>query len=119
MSIVPEKVSWAYGASIRLDASDLFSGPQWVVLEFGALTEAIGAGLVNKVGTSFQIQRETPASQIPMEVWRPIEDPHDLSSVVIRNGAEPCLSGALLRKVWVVEGAAGVTYLGKRPFGEG
>jgi hypothetical protein len=103
LAILPENVSWVYGASIRLDTLDLFAGQQWVVLEFGALTEGIGAGLVNKPGTSFQVQRQIPASQIPVEVWLPIEDPHDLSSVVIRNGAEPCLSGALLRKVWVVE----------------
>jgi hypothetical protein len=103
LAILPEKVSWVYGVSIRLDASDLFSGRQWAVLELGALTEVIGAALVNKLGTGFQVDRLIPASQIPVEVWLPIEDPHDLSSVVIRNGAEPCLSGALLRKVWVIK----------------
>ena len=103
LSIVPAQVSWAYGASILLDTSDLFSDRQWVVLELGALAEAIGAGLINKLGTRFQVERLIPASQIPIEVWLPIGDPHDLSSVVIRNGAEPSSSRALLRKVWVVE----------------
>jgi hypothetical protein len=115
LAVLPAAQAWAYGASVRIAADDLFSGPQWIVLEFAPVAEAIGAGLQNMAATDFQVRSEVPAAGIPVEIWLYLHDASDVSAVVIHNWAQPSRSHAVLRKLWVVRERAGKSEARQHP----
>jgi hypothetical protein len=100
--VAPPAVAWAYGARLHLDPVDLFRGEQWIVLEFAALAEPIGVGLLNRAGDDFVTRMELPVSELPVEAWLHVRDREDLSAVVLQNWAAPTAEPRLLRRAWLV-----------------
>ena len=84
-----------------LDGLDLFSGPQWLVLEFPPITEVFGIGLLDK-SDNFLTRMQVPVSAVPIEVWLHVPDPTQLLSVIIQNWISPLAADILIRSLWVV-----------------
>src|SRR5205823_11583813 len=93
---------WAYGAAVRIDGTELFSGRQSIVVELGPVADTFGVGILNKLEDRFLARSEAPASAVPVELWLPVDDPADISAVVIQNWAEPSRTTTQLRAVWIV-----------------
>jgi hypothetical protein len=102
LTILPPSVPWAYGARIRLDIEDLFSGAQSLVVEFAPLMHTIGVGLLDETGADFTTRLELQASAISIELWFPLQVGRRAFDLIVQNWAEPCPSAALLRGIWAV-----------------
>jgi hypothetical protein len=102
VSIMPDPIPWAYGASIEVDAALLYPGRQWIVAEFARTPEAFGIGVLSRSGDGFQTRTEMPISDVPVEIWMHIHDPADVSRVMVQNWATPLNGAALLQSLWVV-----------------
>ena len=92
LTILPPRVPWAYGARIRLDIEDLFSGAQSLVVEFAPLMHTIGVGLLDEAGAEFATRLELQASAIPVELWFPLQVGRRAFDLIVQNWTEPCPS---------------------------
>ena len=101
VAVRPPDSAWAYGVRINLDASELFAGRQWVVVEFPPVAEAFGIGLLDHED-NFLARMQVPVSAVPVEAWLHVPDPAALAALIVQNWVAPLATEILLRRVWVV-----------------
>ncbi len=79
---------WAYSAWAPLDEVAL-AGADWIVVQMGATSDAFGIGLLNKKANAFVARIDAPEDRDALEVWLPIVDPTDISSLAVQNWQRP------------------------------
>jgi hypothetical protein len=97
----PPESAWAYGVRINLDVSELFAGPQWIVVEFSPVAEAFGIGLLDR-DDDFLARMQVPVSAVPVEAWLHVPDPAMVGALVVQNWVAPLAAEILLRRAWTV-----------------
>jgi hypothetical protein len=101
VAVRPPESAWAYGVRINLDVSELFAGPQWIVVEFPPVAEAFGIGLLDRAD-DFLARMQVPVSAVPVEAWLHLPDPAVVGALIVQNWVAPLAAEIVLRRVWSV-----------------
>lgn len=101
VAVRPPESAWAYGVRINLDTSELFAGPQWIVVEFAPVAEAFGIGLLDRED-NFLARMQVPVSAVPVEAWLHVPDPAALAALIVQNWVAPLAAEIRLRRAWAV-----------------
>jgi hypothetical protein len=86
---------------INLDVSELFAGPQWIVVEFPPVAEAFGIGLLDR-DDNFLGRMQVPVSAVPVEAWLHLPDPAVVGALIVQNWVAPLAAEIVLRRAWIV-----------------
>jgi hypothetical protein len=86
---------------INLDVSELFAGPQWIVVEFPPVAEAFGIGLLDRAD-DFLARMQVPVSAVPVEAWLHLPDPAVVGALIVQNWVAPLAAEIVLRRAWTV-----------------
>jgi hypothetical protein len=92
---------WAYGALVRIDPAEFFTGSQSIVIQLNS-TDSIGVGVLNKTEDQFLVRKQVLPRGAPVELWFPNIEPGDVSAVVIHNWSQPSSSEIFLHAIWLV-----------------
>ena len=101
VAVRPPESAWAYGVRINLDVSELFAGPQWIVVEFPPVAEAFGIGLLDRAD-DFLARMQVPVSAVPVEAWLHLPDPAVVGALIVQNWVAPLAAEIVLRRAWTV-----------------
>ena len=88
IQVFPNETPWSYGAAIRI-GDLLTAADRYVVVNLIKLRKSVGVGILDKNWKEFVLRTSTPSDKQEAELWLPLENPLNVSALVIQNWTTP------------------------------
>lgn len=96
--VLPPQRSWEFGVDINLDGL-LHELDQFLVIEFGKISEPVDVGLLNRNG-AFVERVRLPADKENVEVWLRINASSEIVRMVVLSAEQPLAQPVEVQRIW-------------------